>query len=235
MNKISKLTSVSAGVLLACAFAAHATPIQNFSNSGGSGSGAFNAEADFTVGNGTVTLVLKNLQQDPISAGQLISGLSFSISSLTGSAVLSSSSGNVANIAADGTYTAPGSATSPLPRWHVSGTSGTTVSMTALGGGQPSDLIIGADSKGGFNGAGVYDKQNASIGNFEPSILGSATFIFALTGVTVDSQITHVMFSYGTGPDTTSQGSKVPDSGLTVAMLGAGLIGLIGIRRKFAR
>ena len=234
MNKIAKFSSISAAILLACATAAHATPIQDFTASGGSGSSAYSAEADFTVGNGTVTLVLKNLQQNPVSAAQLISGLNFSISLLSGSAVLSSSSGNVANIAANGTYTAPASATTPLPRWHISGTSGTTVSLTALGGGQPSDLIIGPDSHGGFNGAGLYDNQNASIGNFEPSILGAATFTFALNGVTANSQITGVVFLFGTQPDISARGSQVPDGGSTAAMLGAALIGFVAVSRKFA-
>lgn len=234
--RIAKICLSAVAGMLALA-SANAVPIQNFVASGGTGSGAYDAEADFTVGNGTVTLVLKNLQQDPISAAQLISGISFSISGLTGNAVLSSGSGNIATVNANGTYTPPASPTSPLPRWHVSGTSGTTVSMTALGGGQPSDLIIGPDSLGGFNGAGTYDKQNSSIGNFQPSILGSAAFVFTLTHVTADSVITGVTFAFGTQPDFTATGHtvKVPDGGFTMAMLGTGLVGLGLVQRRFGK
>jgi hypothetical protein len=110
--------------------------------------------------------------------------------------------------------------------------------LTALTGGQPDHLIIGPDSAGGFTGAGLYSNANSSIGNFNPSVLGSATFDITIPGVTSASTLSHVVFQFGTDDGhnliTGVVSSPVPIPG-AVWLLGSGLIGLAGIRRRFRK
>jgi hypothetical protein len=90
--------------------------------------------------------------------------------------------------------------------------------MEAIGGGQPSQLIL----------SGVTTSSNASIqgGQFNPFVIGPATFTLALSGVTAATTITQVTFSFGTGPDTFI---TAPDTFITVPgpIVGAGLPGLV--------
>src|ERR1700744_187072 len=121
-----------------------------FQTLGGSMDGSsesVSADAVFTLGNGTLTIVLDNLQENPTSAGQLLSGVSFDISGLSGSGSLSSvNSGSVTTISSSGSYTT-GTADS-LSVWKATH-SGQNINLTALTGGKTKDLIIGPDSHGG--------------------------------------------------------------------------------------
>jgi hypothetical protein len=213
-----------------------------------SGDGPLNGEADFTVGSGTISIVLKNLQTGMTSQGQALSSISFqlspgSISSLTsvaGKVVAVDSSGNVTSTGSIdvkqgnktityqlGSQTYSGSTLSGS-NWDVtSNPSG----LTALSGGQPNHMILGPAS-----GSGTYPGVTGGFDNFNPFFQGSATFVLNTPEVTDKTTISNVVFNFGTGsnehPVTGTQvspfivGAPAPPS---VFLLGLGSIGFAGL------
>jgi len=201
--------------------------------------GDVDATASFSISGNMITIVLTDLEPNPISAGQLISGILFNATGAT-SGSLTTSSGVLANVG-DGGSVLNGGAAVTLDHWGLSfsGGSMSIVMETAGGaaqGGTPVDMIIGPDSKGGFNPTN-YTAANPSItGNHQPSVLGSATFTITTTGTVTG--ITGVQMAFGTGPDTTIPGvpnTQVPDGASTVLLLGGALTVLGLIRRKLNR
>jgi hypothetical protein len=235
MKRGTILTAICASALLALATESKATSM-NFT---GTGTG-LDAEGDFTWSAGSLTIVLKDLEQNPTSAGQLINGVTFDISGATGSGSLTTTgSGNVTTISSGGAYTA--GTPDPLSRYTTTHT-GVDVTLTALGGGQPSDLIIGPDSNGGFDPTkGKFSNANASIINFNPNVLGTATFTITIPGITSSSVISDVVFTFGTQAGEASANGvphgtpPIPDGGMTAVLLGGALLSLQMFRRKFAR
>ena len=160
--------------------------------------GPVDATGSIIVGNGTVSVQLSDLLENPTSSGQTLSGIEFTISGATGTASLASSSGNTSTINNDGTYT-PGAYTSPLGHWGAN--DGVNLSTINIVGHMPYDLIIGPDSAGGFNNAGTYSSANNGLNNFNPYVLGSGMFTVNVPGVTSSSTISSVVFEFGTNPD----------------------------------
>lgn len=89
-----------------------------------------------------------------------------------------------------GTY--PAGVADTLTRWHATET-GTSIDLTTLTGGKPNSLIIGPD-----DGSGKFSNANASIYQHQPEVLGSATFILTIPGVTTLSAISNVFLEFGT-------------------------------------
>jgi hypothetical protein len=184
------------------------------------------AQAVITTGAGSISVTLTNPVIPPqiISAGQALSDLSFTLSNAPGTQGTLTASGQLANIGFGGTVTdVPGS---PL-RWIGQGppppggmgtftVSGSTILMEAIGGGQPSQMILSS--------LGSFTVANASITNgmFSPFVVGPASFTLAFAGVTAATTVTSAQFSFGTGPDTFIPGVPVPGP-----IAGAGLPGLI--------
>jgi len=171
------------------------------------------ASADIVLGNGTLTATLSSLVQNPTSDGELISGLSFSVSGATAAAALSSASGLISYVDTDsgpnkGTYTA--GVASTLPHWDVVG----TVGLTTLTGGKPNELIIGPDDAGGFTQGGRYSAANSSISQHNPVVLGSGTFVITIPGITPQSVISDVVFQFGTSG---TEVPSVPEPGTVLA------------------
>jgi hypothetical protein len=169
--------------------------------------GSVDASAQVTVGNGMVTITLNDLLQNPTSSGQTLSGLELNISGATGAATLASSSGFTSTINPDGSYTS-GVYQSPLGHWGADNSF--NLSTIGIVGHQPYDLIVGPDSAGGFSGAGSYSAANNGFGNFNPYVLGSATFTVNIPGVTSGSSISGVEFEFGTQPETVAAVSYSP-------------------------
>ncbi len=222
--------------------AASAIPSYTFTNN--TPDGHVDATAAFTISGNTITVVLTDLQQNQVSAGQLISGILFNAVGAT-SGSLTTSSGVLANVgdgSSGGSVLNNGNAVT-LDHWGLSFTGGSmSIVMETAGnaaqGGTPVDMIIGPDASGGFSPTN-YTAANSSItGNHQPSVLGSATFTITVQGTVTD--ITGVQMAFGTGPDTTIPGvpntnTTVPDGASTVLLLGGALTVLGLIRRKLNR
>jgi hypothetical protein len=176
-----------------------------------------NATASFTLNEGSISLTLTNLQQNPTSIAQLISGITFNVSGASGSGGLTTvNSGLVSTISAGGSYTA--GVSDPLTRWTASQLE-TLITLTTLSGGTPNRLIIGP--------AG-YSNANPSItGVHNPSVLESATFNITIPGVTSTSTLSNVTFLFGSGPTAV----PVPIPG-ALLLFGPGVAGLIALRRR---
>lgn len=165
--------------------------------------GSVAATADVTLGDGFITVVLTDTLANPISSGQTLSGLKFDVSGATGAASLASALGYTALINSDnksanyGSYTPSVNAVS-LAHWGAN--NDVNLSTVGLGGAKPYDLIIGPDSAGGFTGAGKYSNANTGFDQFNPYVLGSATFIVHVPGVTENSVLSNVLFEFGTDP-----------------------------------
>jgi hypothetical protein len=193
-----------------------------------------NASAKFTTGAGFLTIVLSDLLPNPTSAGQLVSGISFSLSTGQTSGTLGANSGVEVTVASDKTFKL-GSAVST--GWGLTTSSG-LFELSALGTATtPSHLVIG-----GPGGGSHYASANGSIaGNkaHNPFLAGVATFTLDITGVTTSASVTGVNFSFGTEagdnvPGVDNPNTPVPDSGTTALLLGAALSGLGLFRRKLA-
>jgi len=238
MKKVSKLSSVSLVLFvlgfLALVQSANATTIYVTPAGATTSDGSVNAQAFFTLNTGSISLTLNNLFQNPTADGQLLSGINFNVSGVSGSGNLTTTnSGNLSTINADGSYSA--GVSNPLTRWEAS-KSGTAISLTTLSGDKPNSLIIGPDSAGGFTQAGRYNNANSSIIQHDPSILGSATFNIVIPGVTPGSTLSSVNFQFGTAAGSNlvpgTPASPVPLPG-ALLLFGPGLAGLVALRRMF--
>jgi hypothetical protein len=200
-------------------------------------SGSVNAGAAFLPANGFLTVELTDLQPDPGSVGQLLSGISFDIAGASGSGSLSSRNlGFTSTISPGGAYS-PGSL-SNLPKWKAT-ESGEQIYISALtGGGSPKDFIIGPDSEGGFTHRGKYGQAGSSIIG-QPLVLGGAVFIIFLNGITSASQVSNVTFQFGASPSLvpaeTPVISAVPEPSTTALFLISGIISIIlsQLRKRF--
>jgi hypothetical protein len=190
------------------------------------------AQATFTTGAGTLSIFLENLIVNQKSAGQLLSDLFFTINGITTGGSLDSSSGTERNVAADGTF-ADGSTVSTGWAFHV------TAGVFHLDGlndavNVPEHEIIGAP-----DGTGVYSNANSSIAGNDPHnpfLKSGVTFNLTFAGMTADTVISGATFSFGTASGDNVPGiPKVPDSGMTLILLGVALATVEGSRRLLAR
>jgi hypothetical protein len=222
------------GVVSLCGLtlqSASGASIQYIANGTGS-DGALAASANFTTSAGQVSVTISNdlLASAIRSAGQTVSDLIFTLSNAPGTLGATTAVGQLANIGSGGTVTnVAGSPTrwlgqGPPPPGGTGffGIAGNTITLEAIGGGQPSQLLLPSGTS--FSGA------NASItgGQFSPFVVGSETFTINLSGVTAATTITAASFSFGTGPDTTLPGIPITQFGAVPGpVVGAGLPGLV--------
>jgi hypothetical protein len=206
--------------------AATVTYIANGTSSGGE---TQKASVTFTTAAGTLNVTLNDLISNPISIGQNISGLRFTLSDGSASGSLISSSGVELTVNSNRTYLA-GSAVST--GWLLS-SSGNALLLEGLGAGTrgPKHTIIGTSSNGSYFG-GTFSNANGSIkGNVphNPFLESGATFELAIAGLTAADTITSATFSFGTAPGDTLDGKApglhlVPEANVTVLIFVAALI-----------
>jgi hypothetical protein len=197
------------------------------------GGGPVSAEADLTVNPGSISITLKNLQANPTDVAQLLSDLSFTVSvgNLTGSTHTGASAQEI-TVNGNGTFTLGANLTTPAAvGWVYSSTATTgTLDVLAAGGAGPAHLIIGPPG-----GGGTYSNANGSIagnGPHNPFLNQSAMFTITAPGVSTDTRITAVTFSFGTVSGVNIPGVMVPEpSSACLAIVGAAGLGLARRRR----
>ena len=226
--RLSKTIVVGAAFAALMASArAEATAI-TYAASANTVDGTLSATAAFTTGAGFVQIVLTNTLAASafVSPAQALSGISFTLSNNAGAVGALTASGQLGTFAQGTavTYVA-GSPT----RWLGVGGGdfsviGATVTLEAIGGGVPNQMIAPFVANGGN-----YPNDDSGVDNFVPYVIGPATFILNLSGVTASTTITAATFSFGVGPDHFVSGvvaQPVPEpaslSLFGVAMLGAG-------------
>jgi len=227
-SKLSKsgrlIAACSVAVLAAAASPANAE-LFNFSSGGLSGT------ANITPGDGTVSVVLTNTTASITSIAQLLSDVSFSVSggATIGSTQTAVPTGSLYTCAnGTGCTAASGSANA----WYY-GMNGTVGSQGDLGGGDYIlTALVGSSRSLILSTAGLGMNCNPKcpdgLSNTvnQPYLAPSGSFSLSIPGVTTDSDISHVVLSFGTAPETVI---PIPAA---VWLFGSGLVGLIGIARR---
>jgi hypothetical protein len=173
------------------------------------------AKATFTTSANQVSILLENLQANPTSIVQCLSGLQFTISSGQNAGALSASSGAERVIAVDGTYADAAGTTST--GWSLS-TVASSLKLNLLGTPTaPDHTIIGPP-----NGANLYTGNGSIVNGAHSPFIGlNATFVINVPGVTAQSTITSTTFQFNTAGGNTVPGVPEPTA--------AGVIGLAAI------
>jgi hypothetical protein len=220
-------------VMALCAAPAMAN-VYSFSESGFIGLLPVSAAAEFTTGDGYVDVKIWNTIVDQTAGQQSISDLAFILSN---GALYTDVTGFTSS-GRERTITTPPPLGDPNNGQFVVGAIVDTgwgvdpytggIKLNVLGHlAPPYHLIVGLP-----NGVtGLYNNANASIGGENPQLFGTEAnpvfFHLLVTGVTADTSVDFVQFSYGTN------GAVVPIPP-SVLLMGSGLLGLglVGWRRR---
>ena len=189
------------------------------------------ASATFVTSADTLTISLVNLKVNPTDVAQLISDLSFGLSSGQTSGTLSSSSGLERTVNSNGAGGFADGSTSVDTGWSLNGLE-LVVLGTPIG---PAHLIIGPP-----DASGAYANANGSIaGNnaHNPFLAGVVTFTIDIPGLTDNDSVNSASFSFGTEAGHNVQGvpvpnEVVPEGSATLLLLGSALSALGFVRRK---
>src|SRR5262245_40962589 len=184
----------------------------SFAASGTSSNGTLHAQVDFTDREGFIDVILTNLLGANFfrSAGQALSEITFTLSAAAGTIGTTSASGQLGNVSGNPnlgrvTYVS-GSPTLWLGADNQGRLqlAGDTIKLKAIGGVQPSQMIITIMANG-FKLRNV----NNELRNFGPYITGPACFVLSLSEVRADTRVTSATFSFGPRPDTFLTGTPL--------------------------
>ena len=162
-----------------------------------------NAQAILTTGTNSVSISLTNLQSNPTSIAQTLSDLEFTLSTTpSGASTLQPSSvGTERTVNADKTFT-DGSVVAP--GWALTA-SGPELTLDLIGTATaPKHTIIGGPDAG----TNMYSSANGSIagnGANNPFLAGTVSFHLIVPGITAETTVTGVTFSFST-----TAGNNVP-------------------------
>jgi MYXO-CTERM domain-containing protein len=193
---------------------------------------AVNTKAIVWTGANEITLELENLEANPLSDAQSLSGFFFTLpdtpTGLPGTTIPADIA-NVIQIASGGIVTRDTS--SALQDWKVT-VSGRQIHIDSLPG-SPKQTIIGP---------GPYTAANPSVtvGPHNPYIDQIATFTFNANGVTANTIVTNGTFAFGTAEGNNVAGVSEPvaaapePSAKVLTLGGLGLLALVaaGLRRR---
>ncbi|HLW75995.1 MAG TPA: hypothetical protein VKS01_03400 [Bryobacteraceae bacterium] len=185
------------------------------SGSADSSGEAVAATANFTVGDGFITVTVQNTQADPRSAGQLLNGVFFTLSTGPTTGTLGSNSSNIRRVNQGGSFTDLGPNSTGWALDNSSGNFFLCVLCTDLGGLGPSHLLIGDPAT-----SGTYASANRSIaGNrpHNPFDAGTATFLINVPGLSSTATVTGATFFFSTaapenGPNGPTGGTSATGS-----------------------
>jgi hypothetical protein len=184
------------------------------------------ASALFATSTDTVVIVLLNQQANPSDIAQNISDLYFTINGGQNSGTILLDAGAERRVAANKTFM--DSASAVPTGWSLS-TSGSGLVLSALTAGT-THTIIGPPGSGG-----LYSAADATIaGNMHNNPFlgggpgsGPVSFILDVPGVTEQSMITSVIFSFGIKPVNNVIGQAVVPEPKSFVLLGIGLVFLV--------
>ncbi|HXP87215.1 MAG TPA: hypothetical protein VN841_20960 [Bryobacteraceae bacterium] len=172
--------------------------------------GSVSANATFSVGNGTVTVTVSNSLADPRSAGQLLNGVSFTLTSGLTGGTLASDLAQLRRVNSGGTFIDTPGGPSDMG-WaldpNFNGGYFLCVLCTDLGGTGPKHLLIGDPAL-----SGTYASANASIaGNkpHNPFTSGTATFTINVPGVMASDSVNSATFFFSTQEGVSVAGSCI--------------------------
>jgi hypothetical protein len=204
-----------------------------------------NAEAVLNIGADTLTITLRNLEDDPTGVVQNISGFGFVLqnpgSPLTfNSGTLTSSAGLERTVSYGGTY-ADGSSVATgwgldgesVQSWsglwvHLLGT-GTAPQHTIIGGPAATNIYVNAN-------ASIAGNHQHPVSTHNPFLAGDVVFNLSIPGLTPDAQLLGSTFWFNTALGSTVNGqTPIPEPNCFI-LVGLGLLLFAkGVRRSLTR
>lgn len=223
----ARIAHVCCAALMICSFAIAQTGARaaSFFFSGLSSDGhAVSGQADFTLNAGADTVLVKltNSTATTLDAGELFTGLDFSLGGLTPS--MTSDTGIQRTVNGAGAFTDTGSPQNLT--WTLANQGGGSFQLNFTPGAD--DAIIGPPTAGSYAGANGSIKGNAGHNPFAAEM---AEFLLSVPNLEANTPVSVTVFRYGTtlAPAT---GTITPEpAAAALAMIGLPLAGL-GRRRS---
>ncbi|MCC7085868.1 MAG: hypothetical protein IT427_12775 [Pirellulales bacterium] len=175
------------------------------------------ARATFTTSTDTIAVKIENFQADPISPKSVVYDVLFNVSTGQNTGTITSTTGIERTIISGGTYTDTGLVSNT--DWGLF-TSGANLHLDRLAApGQKKHGVIGPPNAG----TNKYDAAGGALtgGPHNPFWGGSADFVLNVPGVTANSSITAISFSFDTSAGNDVPAQLVPEpAGVVLGSLG---------------